>query len=215
MKKYTSFIFDMDGTLVHNMHYHKDAWLQFLKLNGKQLSEKEWYAKNHGNIGEIIRRIFGEKFSDEEIFAMGEAKEALYRDIYKKDILPITGLKDFLSKCTHKSTALATMGDHKNIEFTLEGLDLIGYFDVQLGGEDAHRGKPYPDIFLQAADMLKVNPQECLVFEDSFSGIEAAKSAEMDVVVLATTHSREELASLQLDYIIEDYHDPLLNSFLK
>ena len=106
--------------------------------------------------------------------------------------------------------ALATMGDHRNIDFTLKGIGLVGYFGVELGAEDVQRGKPHPDIFIQAAGNMNVQPYECLVFEDSFSGIEAARKAGMEVVVLSTTHSREELKVLDLNYVINDYEDPLL-----
>ena len=204
----------MDGTLVHNMHYHKKAWIEFLDRKGYSMTEEEWEANHHGTIIEIVRRVFGEKYSDEEIYAMGEEKEALYREIYAPDLKPVEGLDAFLQKVSTYPKALATMGDRNNIDFTLSGLGLQNYFDVELGGEDANRGKPHPDIFLQAAEALQVDPGDCLVFEDSLSGIQAARAAGMEVVALATTHTVDELSSQNLNLIIEDYNHPQLINYL-
>ena len=212
MKKYSSFIFDMDGTLVHNMQYHKEAWLKLLTSRGLSMTEEEWMDNNHGTLTEVVRRIFGNQYTEQQIMEIGEEKELLYREIYKHFIKPVKGLLEFLEilKSDKFNKALATMGDHRNIDFTLKGIGLVGYFGVELGAEDVQRGKPHPDIFIQAAGNMNVQPYECLVFEDSFSGIEAARKAGMEVVVLSTTHSREELKVLDLNYVINDYEDPLL-----
>ena len=82
MKKFRAFIFDMDGTLVHNMHFHKKAWIEFLETRGYAMTEEDWHANNHGTVEQIMQRIFGKEHSEEETILMGEEKEKLYRKSY-------------------------------------------------------------------------------------------------------------------------------------
>lgn len=92
--------------------------------------------------------------------------------------------------------ALATSANQFNIDFILEGLGLQDAFTAVIGAEAIKNGKPHPEIFLKAAEALGVAPEECLVFEDSFMGIEAAHRANMDVYAILTTLSEAEAQAL-------------------
>ena len=85
------------------------------------------------------------------------------------------------------SMAVATAAGMANREFTLGGLGIVSYFSTVVGAEDVRHGKPHPEIFLKAADRLRVDPARCVVFEDAISGIEAAGRAGMKAVALATS----------------------------
>ncbi len=203
-------IFDMDGTLIDNMEYHRLSFFEFLKCHGISITEAEYEHKNKGTITEIIPRFFGDGLSPEQILELGEEKEALYREMYAPHLQPIDGLTEFLEKAKRLNlkVALATMGDQQNIRFTLEGLQIQHFFDATVGGEEVTYGKPDPEVFLKAADKLAVSPQSCIAFEDSVSGITAALAAHMPVVGVASTHSPEELSALfQLPTIIRTYHE--------
>jgi beta-phosphoglucomutase family hydrolase len=203
-------IFDMDGTLISNMEYHRLSFFEFLKRHGISITEAEYEHKNKGTITEIIPRFFGEGLSAEEIFELGEEKEALYREMYAPHLQPIDGLTEFLEKAKKRNLriALATMGDQKNIRFTLDGLRIVHYFDATVGGEEVTYGKPHPEVFLLAAAKLSVSPDACIAFEDSVAGITSALAAQMQVVGVASTHTPEELGALfQLPTIIRNYHE--------
>lgn len=198
----------MDGTLIHNMEYHRLAFFEFLKRYTISITEAEYEHKNKGTITEIIPRFFGDHLSPEQINKLGEEKEALYREMYHPHLKPIEGLIEFLKEAKNKGIriALATMGDQKNVEFTLAGLQIQHYFDAIVSGEEVKHGKPHPEVFKRAAAKLSVSPDYCLAFEDSVSGITAALAANMQVVGVATTHTPEELRALfQLPTIIQAY----------
>ncbi|MCA8829898.1 HAD family hydrolase [Hymenobacter pini] len=200
-------IFDMDGTLVHNMHFHRRAWVSFLGRYGFELTEEEFERSNHGTALEIIRRFFGAELPAAEVQRLAQEKEAHYRELYSPHLRALPGTREFLEEARTQGLrlALATAGDAPNIDFVLDGLQLRACFDVIVGAEQVRHGKPDPEVFLLAAAQLGVVPEACLVFEDSLTGIEAARRAGMATVGLATTHQPEELQALGLVQIAEDY----------
>jgi beta-phosphoglucomutase len=195
--RYLAFIFDMDGTLVDNMGFHTRAWSAFVAAHGMPMSDEELHRKMGGTIDEVIRSIFGDELIEEEVVRLGAEKEALYRQMYAPHLSPVPGLLAFLKTSSQLGIrrAIATSGPRLNMEFTLAGLDLDAPFDVTLCGDDVTRGKPDPEIFLRAAEMLQVAPEKCLVFEDSPVGAEAARRAGMQILALSTTYPAAVLAA--------------------
>lgn len=200
-------VFDMDGTLVDNMHVHRDAWRLFLERKGLPFDEEQYHRNNTGTITEIIPRFFPEATDPAEAYRLGMEKEAVYRETYRGRVVPLPGLLAFLDALRKAQVriALATAADRGNIDFTLDELGIRDRFDALVGSEDVQRGKPHPDVYLRAAERLGIEPGHCLAFEDSHSGIQAALAAGMHVVGLATTHSRSELEAYPLHALLDDY----------
>jgi len=186
-------IFDMDGTVTNNIPYHNQSWIAWAKREGLGLSETALLAETYGTIGEITRRLFPGSTPAEQS-ELGERKEALYREIYKPYLAPLPGLEEFLlwARRQNLPLAIATAGDAKNIDFTIDGLKLRSYFDAFIGSEDVTHGKPHPEVYLIAAQKLRVVPEECVAFEDSVAGTEAARRAGMKCIVVNQMASREE-----------------------
>ncbi|MDX9848497.1 MAG: HAD family phosphatase [Tenuifilaceae bacterium] len=206
---YKAVIFDMDGVIVDNHHYHVAAFSEFCKLKGIPFSEGEFRVKYFGKSNhEIFSGLLHREISKEESALLGDEKEAIYRQIYKEHITPVSGLIDFLRllKGNSINIAVGTSAGSQNLDFVLSNLNIRHFFDAQVDSSYVERGKPNPDIFLKAAERLGVKPSECLVFEDSVSGIQAAHAAGMDVVALLTTHKRDELPLVSL--YVEDFTDP-------
>ena len=204
--KIKAFIFDMDGTIIDNMRFHIQAW------------QKEIHDRNMGTIEEVIRRFFGENLSDDEVVALGNQKELFYRNLYRPHLKPISGLNDFLdrSQQLNISMAIATSAGKTTIDFTLDGLEIRSYFGATVGGDDVQQGKPHPETFLTAAQQLNVSPEECLVFEDSLSGIEAAQNAQMKAIAIATSISTQVFEKISVvQQIIQDYRNLNPESFLQ
>lgn len=206
-------IFDMDGTLVDNMHFHQQAWFSFLEDHGIQVSEAEYHAKNAGILPEIIARFFPDVTDIEIVYELGRKKERKYQEIYRPHVKALPGLETFLTSLRQAGIriALATAADRGNIDFTLDALGIRDHFDVIVGAEEVSKGKPDPEVFLLTAEKLGIEPDACAAFEDSNPGIRAALAAGMRVVGLATTHTNDELSIFPLHAIINDYNvsDPV------
>ena len=189
-----AFIFDLDGTMVDNMMVHHHAWQKKLKSLGLDLSIEETRQKVHGINEEILERLFGDRFSPEERRQLSFEKEFEYREMFKNDLKLIVGLEDLLNqlKQDNKLLAIGSAAPPENVDFVLDGTNIRHYFDVVLHAKDVRRGKPDPEIYLKIADKLGVFPENCVVFEDSPTGAEAAHRAQMKTVIITTTHLESE-----------------------
>jgi beta-phosphoglucomutase family hydrolase len=195
-------LFDMDGTLVDNMDFHHQAWKIWARREGLTSSDDEILAQTHGTIGEIVRRLFPHVKDEAEIFAIGARKEAIYRELYAPHLALLPGLREWLEWLREAEIplAVATAGDRVNMGFTLDGLGVRDFFSAIVTAEDVRHGKPHPEVFLIAAQKLGIAPEECLVFEDSPPGAEAARRAGMSCVIVNSMASREAFG--ELDHVL-------------
>lgn len=185
-----AFIFDMDGTIVDNMAYHTESWVQFFGRRGRTIDADAFFRETAGaQGGEILRARLGASLTDDEVAALSDEKESLYRDLYAAHRRTIDGFDALVEKAGNRGVklAVATSAPPANIVFTLDGLDIRKAFDAVVGAADVRRGKPHPDVFLKAAERLDADPAHCIVFEDAPLGVEAARRAGMRAIVLATT----------------------------
>ena len=191
-------IFDMDGTMINNMSYHKKAWIEFCNRHGLSLTEDEFRERFSGKKNnQILNTVFGKELSPEEIKKFTDEKESIYQELYAPDIKEVQGLRNLLEQLKQRNIklAIATTAPAGNREFGLKALGLNDTFEVILGDEHVNRGKPDPEIYLETAKKLGVDPTHCLVFEDSPVGVQAGKNAGMRVVGILTTHTAEELGA--------------------
>ena len=160
----------------------------------------------------MMARFFPHLTTKAELRAVGNEKEALYRDTYGHLLEPLPGLHLFLEQLKAKNIplGLATMGDQNNLELTLKQLEITSYFHSTTGGDQVTQGKPHPEIFLRAAEKIGIDPNDCLVFEDTLSGITAAQAAGMEVVGISTQFSQEKVLELGCGVALENYENILL-----
>lgn len=199
-------IFDMDGTMIDNARFHKQAWQVFAKKHGLALTDQEFRERIFGKKNnKILEILFNGRLTEEEIKTYAEEKEQIYRDLYLHDIREVPGLTTMIKilLAHNKKLAVATTAPEKNRKFGLESLSLTDTFPTILGDEHITRGKPDPEIYLETAKQLFVTPKRCLVFEDSPPGVTAGKNAGMKVVGILTSHSVEELENA--DYYVRDF----------
>ena len=193
---YKAFIFDMDGVIVNNHEHHLKAWNLFCNKYKFDFDIKTFSERFFGKSNlEILSILSGRNISEIEAYELGEEKEKIYRELFIQDIKPHTGLIELLEKLRseQKLIAIASSAPISNINFVLDTLNIRKYFDAIIDVSMVKHSKPNPEIYLKAAAMLKVKPSDCLVFEDSHSGIKSALDAGMQVIVLSTTHKKEEL----------------------
>jgi beta-phosphoglucomutase family hydrolase len=188
--KYRALLFDMDGTLVHNMPTHNQAWKDTLAEAGVHVDLEEF---NHATVGktnrEILRLMLGAELSESDIQYWGGRKENLYRARFAHLREPLPGLQNLLEQARGLGLlmAVATAAPPDNISFILDELDLRRYFQVVVGAHNVQHGKPHPDLFLKSAEALEVEPTACLVFEDALNGLEGARRAGMKAILICTT----------------------------
>jgi beta-phosphoglucomutase len=197
----------MDGVIVDSNPYHKIALKQFCRKYGKDLSEEDLREKIYGRRNQDwLRTVFGSLQPDQMKAYAGE-KEALFRDLYDKDIKPVDGLIDFLKKVQIQgiAVAIATSAPRENVLFTIEKTGIAGFFNTILDDSFVDRGKPDPEIYLKAAKALSFPAERCVVFEDSLAGVMAGKNAGCKVVGITTTHCRAELK--ETDLVIDNFED--------
>lgn len=203
MKK--AVIFDMDGVLVDNSEIHVEAFVIFCQRYGINMAHdalKTFFGMGND---EIIPAVLGREIGAEELAALADEKEALYREIFASRIAPMAGLVDMLEGLKQRGVKIAvgSSGSQQNVDFVLSKCGIAPYFDAIANGDMITRAKPDPEVFLLAASLLGVAPEDCVVFEDSFAGIKAARTAGMGVVAVSTTYTREEHGDY--DAIIDDF----------
>lgn len=202
-----AFIFDMDGTLVDNMHVHTDAWGRLLAENGMEFDPREFLVRTAGKTNrEILPMVFG-PISDERIEQLASRKEEIYREMFLPIRKPHDGVREFLEESRRLGikTAVATASRPRNVSFILDDLDLRRLFDAVVTADDVSRGKPDPEIFLKSAELVGVEPRNCIVFEDAIGGFEAARRAGMPAIGIATVNSIKEM--LAQPAVVEAHKD--------
>jgi beta-phosphoglucomutase len=217
MPHYTAFIFDMNGTMIDDMHYHEQAWYNVLVNQLKApLTLEQVRHQIYGTSGEMFERVFGNgKFSKEEVEAISLEKEIRYREEFLPHLKLIDGLQSFLDRAMTGNIALAigTAAPLPNIDFVVDNLFLRSSFPVIIGPADVAKSKPDPEVFLKAASRLGIDPKNCVVFEDAPKGIEAAARAGMKAVGITSYHTAAELKNDNVLFTIEDYRDTRLDKF--
>jgi len=195
-KHYQAFIFDLNGTMIHDMEFHSRAWHNILNNDlGGNFTWDEVKQNMYGKNPEVLVRMFGpDRFTKEEMDALSVEKERRYQAEYLPQLALLPGLMEFLEKAyaANIPMAIGSAAIPFNINFVLDNLDIRKYFKAIVSADEVEISKPHPETYLKVAEQLLIDPADCLVFEDVPKGAEAAKNAGMDCVILTTTHQQAE-----------------------
>lgn len=184
-----AFLFDLDGTLIDSMPLHERAWVEWHAQRGRAIQAGEFFASTAGRSNaEILADMFPTLAVDEHL-AMADEKEAIYRAFAARSLELIAGAQGFLeaSRAAGLRLAVCTASTLGNMALAFERYPIDRWVETITSPADGLRGKPHPDIFLEAARRLNVAPADCIVFEDAPLGVEAARRAGMRAVALTTT----------------------------
>ena len=206
-------LFDMDGVIVHSNPVHEEAWTAFNRGYGLETTP-EMLANMYGKRNdEIVRDYFGKGLDPAEVFARGAAKEKLYREMIagRLESMLVPGLRDFLEAYCFAPLAVASNAEPENVDYILDRANLRHYFQAVVDGHQVERPKPFPDVYLRAALLLNVAPRNCIVLEDSMSGVAAARAAGMRVIGIRTTH----VNLPGTDFTADNFLNGSLRSWLK
>jgi len=202
-----AFIFDMDGVIVDSNPTHREAWEIFNRRYGIKTTEamhQRMYGKHNAD---IVRDYFGADLPPDEVVARGAAKEELYRELAGRRLeeMLVPGLRDFLEEYPEVPKGVGSNAEAANVEFILERAGLRRYFQAVVDGHQVRNPKPHPEVFLRVADLLGAAPENCIVFEDSPTGVQAGVAAGMKVVGLGTTFANLPGTSISVDNFLSGH----------
>ena len=206
-------IFDLDGVIVNTDIYHFEAWKQVASQYSIQLDSsinERLKGLSRRDSWNLIMEIGNIQLSDEETNIVLETKNNLYRkklkNLSRENIL--LGVENFLQELNHSKFKLAIGSSSKNAKDILNYLNLSSYFDSIIDGNMVKKLKPSPDIFIKAAKNLELKPNHCIVFEDSLSGVKAAKDGGFKVIAVGNKELLE-----KADFYIDNFLDFKLDQY--
>jgi len=181
------FLFDLDGVIVDTAVFHFQAWRRLAqKLGGDFTEEQNEQLKGVSRVDSLKKIIewTGATVSDEEFQTLMVEKNEWYLELVQglgpQDALP--GALDFLQTAYDQGLKIALGSASKNAPMILEKLGITPLFTAIIDGNNVVNGKPHPEVFLKGAEALGLEPSECVVFEDSIAGVQAAKTGGMSSV---------------------------------
>ncbi len=192
MGKIKAVLFDMDGLMVDTEPLHFQAYEKVFTKYGKNFSKEENIKRYIGTSDVYCAKDMVVRFnlpiSAEKLL---EEKRQIYKEFIKNQLVAQSGLSSLLTNLSENNykIAIASSATLEEIETVIKGLDISSQIDDYVSAEEVENGKPAPDVYFLAARKLGINPNECLVLEDSPRGVQAGKSAGMEVFAIPSGYT--------------------------
>ncbi len=205
-----AFIFDLDGVIVFTDKFHYQAWKKMADGMGiyfdETINNRLRGVSRMDSLEIILERYEGEPLSRSEKEALAEEKNASYRELLATmtpaDVTE--QVRAALKELRNRGYKLAIGSSSKNARFILEKVELLDAFDAISDGNNITNSKPDPEVFLKAAEYLGEKPEECIVVEDAYAGVDAAKAGGMRAAAIGDAASYE-----KADYKLDVFEDLL------
>jgi beta-phosphoglucomutase len=210
-------LWDLDGTLIDSEEFHWIAWRDTLANRGISVTRKQFLSSFGQRNDAIISKWLGTAATPDRIAEIANAKEQLYRDLIRKNgIPPLPGVAAWLRQLHEQEwfQAIASSAPRLNINAVLDTLGAAQYFEGIVSAEEVQRGKPDPEVYLNAASRVGTPPARCIVVEDAAAGIEGARRAGMRSIGVSR-HGQPLPADIvvqSLDLLAPDAFERLLES---
>lgn len=200
-------IFDKDGVIVHTTELYFERWKKTFSKFNKNLT-KEFHLRfvSGRKAKETIKKHLNQNITEEDLTKELQEQLTFTINNYKKYVKPVKGIEAFLKKLKndHIPLALATSSRKETSDYAIDMLNIRDFFSVIITGDDLESLKPNPEIYIHIAKKLGIKPKDCVVFEDSISGVEAAKKAGMKIVLVMTSHTEDQIPT-KVDLAISDF----------
>ncbi len=189
------------------------AWEQWGRIHAPDAPADYWHRsfglRNDTIIGQLRPSI-----APDELQALADEKERLFRDLARGDLVALPGVASLLDALDARRIprAIVTSTPRENLDMILDAIGLASRFDALIAAEDTTHGKPHPEGFLLGATRIDVSPEFCVVIEDAPHGLEAAKAAAMRAIGVTTTHPASELSLA--DLVVEALDDARVLGFI-
>ncbi|MEK7523596.1 MAG: HAD family phosphatase [Patescibacteria group bacterium] len=208
-------IFDMDGTITLTERLHYDAYQKVLKPYGLSYSYEEQMKKYAGSGSKtIFSAVFaehGKTISPQELDQCVARKHELYTKIVQDSKIEIVpGALEFIKKVHELGLKKIIATGNSNlpaVRMMLQKAGLESYFPEILSISEVARGKPFPDVFIEAARRIGCHHDECFVLEDAINGVTAAKAAGIRCIAFETSTPREELLKAGASLVVKNYFE--------
>lgn len=207
MKPFSAVIFDMDGVIVDSEPRHEKAFLEIFDQLGFGATHGIHFPDYIGRSDKAVWLDFIARhqppYTYEDLTAL---KQNRFLEILRAEQPIFDGLPELVCKLAAKyPLAVASGSLHPVIDEVLVLKDLRPFFSAVVSIQDVTRGKPAPDVFLRAADLLRKRPEDCVVIEDSVAGVEAGRAAGMQVIAITNSFAKEKLGGA--DHIVKTYEE--------
>lgn len=216
-KRRFAVIFDMDGVIVNSKNAHYFALKAICDKYNWEFSERIFKELVFGTPNSVwLPKIAKQEFSPSEIQRLSEEKEQIFRTEYNSRLEIVPGITEFLgSLCKYNIPfTIASSAPRKNVFFILNKFNLDNFFpDKEIILHESNilskYAKPNAGMYLKAAENVKTPPENCIVFEDSKVGIQAANNSKCIVIALTTTYTKRELLNfnLEIDAYYSDFNE--------
>jgi HAD superfamily hydrolase (TIGR01509 family) len=205
-------LFDLDGTLVDTDHLHHGAFAALLAERGRDLSVEEYRAKIMGQPNSALL----DRYFPGESMDVLDRKEAMFRDMLTDSVEPIAGIHALLdwAEANDAGCAVVTNAPRDNAIAMLAAASLAHRLPTLVIGDECERPKPDPEPYRSAMRGLGVTPSHAVAFEDSRSGLRAARASGARVFGLTTGLGRDELRAAGAHETIPNFTDPALWAYL-
>ena len=209
-------IFDLDGVIVSTDDCHYLAWKRMADEEGiafnRKINERLRGVSRMESLNIILEKA-NRAYSEEEKYALAARKNGYYVELIsalsQNDILP--GAMDTLQKLKEKGIKIAVGSSSRNTPVILERIGLADFFDAVADGNMIKKSKPDPEVFLLAAQLLKLSPENCLVVEDADAGVRAAVAGNMRVLGVGSAATNEQAAFTAANLLEADFDMIILN----
>jgi len=204
----------MDGTLIDSEEYHWISWRDALFVEGITITHDQFLATFGQRNDSILTRWLGTA-SQSLKEKIGNTKEEIYRNLVReRGIEPLPGVAKWVRQLHEEGwlQAIASAAPRKNVEVVLDALSAAHRFQAIVSAEDVRRGKPDPEVYLKAAERVRVPPAQCIVVEDAAAGVEGARAAGMKSIGVSRDghHLPADLVVQSLDLLQPDAFAALL-----
>jgi HAD superfamily hydrolase (TIGR01509 family) len=182
-------LFDLDGTLIDSMPHHHTAWVEWHARRGLKIDADSFFVSTAGRSNDEIFADMLPGTGAAAIAVLVDEKETLYREFAAPSLALIAGAQVFVqrAKAAGLRLAVCTASTPQNMALAFQRFGIDDWVETVVSPADGLRGKPHPDIFLEAARRLGIAPEHCVVYEDAPLGVEGARRAGMKAVALTTT----------------------------
>jgi HAD superfamily hydrolase (TIGR01509 family) len=180
-------IFDMDGVLVDSMPYHADAWISVFKDAGINIRREDIYeieGSNHIGIINLVFKKAGRTPEPADFLRLAQEKHEIFLKINKVKVFD--GIYECINSLKNNCLLGVASGSDRAVVFELIERFFPGTFSAIVTGNDVKEGKPSPEPYLKAVEILKVNKDECIVIENAPLGVESAKKAGLYCIAIPT-----------------------------
>ncbi len=189
MEKFKAVLFDMDGVLVDSMPYHFISWFETMRKYGIRVTPFEIYEKE-GEKSEFCVEYFfknnNREINNQQVEKITKERTEIFNKYFKPYIFSGTEeILNYLKKHGYK-IAIVT-GSRKEDAVNMLPSSILNLFDVIVSSDIVKIGKPHPEPYLKAAELLNLQPAQCMVIENAPHGIKAAKAAEMYCMAVTTS----------------------------